>query len=76
MPEVKQMQEGDFGIFTIHKGEIRQIGLTESESQIIRAILGGMSIEKKLLLLPEEYTLILKNQNENGNRNQQTEEKI
>lgn len=62
MAKVKQMKEGDFGLFTIHKGEIRQIGLTESESQIIRAVLGAMSAEKTLLMLSEEYTLILKNQ--------------
>lgn len=62
MAEVKQMKEGDFGVFTIKNGEIRQIGLTESESEIVKAVLASLSQDKGLKLLSDDYTFILKNQ--------------
>lgn len=68
MAEIKQLQEGDFGIFTIRNGEIRQIGLTESESSMLRMLLASFtSNEKPLVLLPKEYDLTLKNKRKNGN---------
>ena len=66
MAEVKQLKDGDFGVFTIKNGEIKQVALTESKSEFLRLFLASISNEKDpLLLLPQEYDLTLKNK-QNG----------
>ena len=63
MAEVKQLKDGEFGVFTIQNGEIRQVALTESKSEFLRLFLASISKENDpLLLLPKEYDLTLKNQ--------------
>ena len=68
MAEVKQLKDGEFGVFTIQNGIIKQVALTESKSEFLRLFLAAISNEKDpLLLLPHEYDLKLKNQNNGGN---------
>ena len=43
-------------------GRIIQIGLTKSQSQLLQIFLATLSKESKLVQMPEEYDLILKNQ--------------
>ena len=59
MAEIKELKEGDFSVVTLQDGEIRQIGLTEEQNQMLRAFLAAISSESKLILLPKVYNLKL-----------------
>jgi hypothetical protein len=41
-------------------GRIRQIGTTKQQSKILQMFLAQLSLESKLVQMPEEYDLILK----------------
>ena len=63
MAEFKNLKAGEVGLISQDEnGNIFQIGLTESQSLIIHQVLSSMSTEQKLIRLPKEYDLKLKNQ--------------
>ena len=43
-------------------GRIRQIGMTKDQQVMLRLLLGGISKEKPMVLLPEAYDLVLKSE--------------
>ena len=58
--KVKETPDNGFGVIMKTSGnKIRQIGLTESEYSLFEAFLGMLSKEKQLIMLPEEYNLVL-----------------
>ena len=42
-------------------GSIRQIGLTQEQSELLQIFLSSISKDSKLLLLPKEYDLTINN---------------
>lgn len=61
--EVKEIPVGGFGIIMkTSDGTLKQIGLTESQHYMFEMLLTTMSHDKKLIQLPEQYDLILKNE--------------
>lgn len=43
-------------------GRIRQIGTTEEQQQMLQMLLGSMSQDKPMYVLPEQYDLVLKSE--------------
>lgn len=43
-------------------GRIRQIGTTAEQQQMLQMLLGSMSQDKPMYVLPEQYDLVLKSE--------------
>lgn len=44
----------------LQNGRIVQISTTKEQSDLLQLFLGGLSQESKLVIMPEEYDLVLK----------------
>lgn len=59
--KIKEQEIGKFGLIQLTEKGIKQIGLTQSNYNVLEMMLAEFSKEKPLPMLPEEYDLILKN---------------
>ncbi len=61
---IKNAESGHFGIVQLQEdGRIMQIGLTESQNELLKVLLSSFSDKQSLVLLPNEYELVLKSDN-------------
>lgn len=63
MINFETMPPGTFGLVCQSKdGTIKQIGMTQDQSQILQLFLASMSKEKPFINMPSNFDLTLKNQ--------------
>ena len=57
----KNLESGKIGLITqSDDGIIKQIGLTQDQSDMLQAFLSAISKDKPLVFMPDEYDLRLK----------------
>ena len=60
--EIKNAEKGTFGIiFENEEGIIKQIGLTQEQSQMLKIFMASMSKDSPLIALPKKFDLTFLN---------------
>ena len=60
--EIKNAEKGQFGVIVEDEnGVIKQIGLTEEQSQMLKFFLASISQDQPLVALPKKYDLTFLN---------------
>jgi len=60
--EIKNAEKGSFGVIVeSENGVIKQIGLTEEQSQMLKFFLASISQDSPLVALPEKFDLTFLN---------------
>ena len=60
--EIKNAEKGQFGVIVeVENGVIKQIGLTEEQSQMLKFFLASISQDSPLVALPKKYDLTFLN---------------
>ena len=63
MEKFKELKTGKIGLIQqSDNGDIRQIGLTEDQSEMLHIFLASISKDKSLVIMPDEYNLKLKSE--------------
>jgi len=58
----QSLEAGTFGLIQEQKdGTIKQIGLSQSQSEALQLFLASLSHEKEFIKMPSDYDLVFKN---------------